>query len=221
MIHLYAADIRNLKDPEEYPEMLNGLSEDRKRKTMQCLQENARKRSLGAGILLQKVLPCYGASHEKIYRGADGKPEVDGVCFNLSHSGNIVVCVVGDSKVGCDVEKIVKAPEKVAERFFHRNEVEYLKACGAEKRDETFFRLWTMKESYIKMTGEGMRRPLDSFEFLLEDEKVSVRQNNEILPCYIMEYEIPGYKVSVCAEEDQFAGYVEYVELNPDKNSTI
>lgn len=58
--------------------------------------------------------------------GADGKPEVDGICFNLSHSGNIVICGTAEKEVGCDVEKIVEAPEGVAERFFHPNETAYI-----------------------------------------------------------------------------------------------
>lgn len=211
MVYLYATDIRNLPDPKEIPEMLVYLNEERKRKTMRYLQADDRKRSLGAGILLKKILPCHGASPEGVCLGTDGKPEVDGIYFNLSHSHNMVICAVSEKKVGCDVEKIVKAPQRVAERFFHKNEVDYLKACGDEKRDEAFFRIWTMKESYMKMTGEGMKLSLDSIEFLLDCEKVRARRDGKILSCHIMEYEIPGYKVSVCGEEDQFSGCVEYI----------
>ncbi|MBD5556785.1 MAG: 4'-phosphopantetheinyl transferase superfamily protein [Roseburia sp.] len=213
MVHLYAADISNLPDPKENPEVLENLTDERKKNTMRFVQAADRKRSLGAGILLGKILPLYGASPEEIRIGADGKPEVEGICFNLSHSAEFVICAVGEQAVGCDVEKIAKAPERVAEHFFHRHEAEYLRACGEEGRAAMFFRLWTMKESYIKMTGEGMRLPLDSFEFLLDAEKVSVWRDGQMLSCHIMEYEIPGYKVSVCAKEDEFAQYVEYIEL--------
>ena len=74
-----------------------------------------------------------------------------------------------------------------------------------------FYRLWTWKESYVKMTGEGMKLPLQDFEILPEGERIQVRRGDKILPCYMMEYHIPEYKVSVCAEEEEFARCVEYV----------
>ena len=82
-----------------------------------------------------------------------------------------------------------------------------------EERDHRFFRIWTMKESYIKMTGEGMRLSFDCFEFLLDSEKTRVRRDGKILSCHIMEYDIPGYKVSVCAKEEEFARSMKFVDL--------
>lgn len=213
MIYLYAADIRNLPDPKEYPEMLTGLSDERKEKTMRCLQAGDRKRSLGAGLLLNKVLIRHGARPAEIRLRADGKPEAEGVFFNLSHSENIVICATAEKEVGCDVERVVNAPERIAERFFHKDEIEYIRGCGNEEKDERFFRIWTMKESYVKMTGEGIKLPFDSFAILFEPEEVSIYRDGKRVSCHVMEYDIPGYKVAVCAEEEQFAQGVEYVCL--------
>lgn len=213
MVHLYAADIRSLPDPKEEPALLEELNAERKGRIMKFVKAEDRKRSLGAGLLLKEILPRHGASPAGIRVGADGKPEVEGIFFNLSHSDNIVICATSGKEVGCDVEKIVKAPEGVAERFFHPNEAEYVKTGTGEERDHRFFRIWTMKESYIKMTGEGMGLSFDRFEFLLESDKTKVRRDGMILPCHIMEYDIPGYKVSVCAKEEAFARSIEFVDL--------
>ena len=213
MVHLYATDIRNLTDPKENPAKLDELSAERKCRIMKYLKAEDRKRSLGAGLLLNEILPRYGVSPAGIRTGEDGKPEAEGIFFNLSHSDNIVICAIAEKEVGCDVEKIVKAPEGVAERFFHPSEAEYVKACMGEERDHRFFRIWTMKESYIKMTGEGMRLSFDCFEFLLDSENTKVRRDGKILSCHIMEYDIPGYKVSVCAKEEEFARSMKFVDL--------
>lgn len=213
MVHLYAADIRNLADPKEDPEILDELSAERKCRIMKYLKAQDRKRSLGAGLLLNEILPHYGVSPAGIRIGENGKPEAEGIFFNLSHSDDIVICAIAEKEVGCDVEKIVKAPEGVAERFFHPRETEYVKACMGEERDHRFFRIWTMKESYIKMTGEGMGLSFDRFEFLLDADKTKVRRDGKIFPCHIMEYDIPGYKVSVCAKEEEFARSVKFVDL--------
>lgn len=213
MVHLYATDIRNLPDPKEDPVLLDKLSAERKCRIMKFLKAEDRKRSLGAGLLVNEILPRHGASPAEIRVGEDGKPVVEGIFFNLSHSDNMVICATAKKEVGCDVEKIVRAPKGVAERFFHPSEAKYVKAGIGEERDHRFFRIWTMKESYIKMTGEGMSLSFDRFEFLLDSEKTRVRRDGKILSCHVMEYGIPGYKVSVCAKEEKFAKFIEFVDL--------
>lgn len=61
------------------------------------------------------------------------------------------------------------------------------------------------------MTGEGLQLPLQDFEVLREGESIRVRRGDQMIPCHIMEYNVPGYQVPVCAEEEQFARCVEYV----------
>lgn len=209
MIHVYATNIKNLPDPKETPKVLDYLSSQRREKALQYRQPGDRRRCLGAGLLLRKVLPMHGASPENVRINSEGKPVAENVYFNLSHSAQWVICAVGEKRVGCDIEIIAEEPKGVAERFFHQNEAEYLNSCREERRRETFFRLWTLKESYIKMTGEGLHLPLDSFEILLDREHLRLRRADRILPCHLMEYQIPGYKVSVCGEEAHFKELVE------------
>ena len=116
----------------------------------------------------------------------------------------MVICTVSEKPVGCDVEKVKGINLKIAERFFAKKEVEYLKTFDERNKADAFFRLWTMKESYMKMTGEGMRLALDQFEIIF-DEDVKVFRNGRRCACFIKEYELPGYKLSVCAEEKEFA----------------
>ncbi len=215
MVKIYAGDIRKLPDPKERPALLVTVSEKRKKETMKFSQAADRRRSLGAGLLLQKVLPCYGVFPDQICREAGGKPTVQGIGFNLSHSGDFVVCAVGEKSVGCDVEKIKKAPMQVAKRFFGESEAAYVQAQAVSERDAAFFRLWTMKESYIKMTGEGMSLPLDGFTLLLQAKGARVRRDGKILSCRIWEYEMCGYKLSVCATEE-FAPEITYIDLMDD-----
>lgn len=213
MVKIYAVDVSNLPDPKEYPELLNGLSENRKEKTLRYRQLKDRKQSLGAGMLLQKCLSEHGICAEDIRYGENGKPEVSKICFNLSHSNDIVVCVVSEKEVGCDVEKISELRERIAERFFTEYEIGYLNGFeGDEKRDE-FYRLWTMKESYMKMTGEGMSLSLDRFEFIF-NENIKVYRDGELCSCFVKEYEIPGYKLTVCAQENRFEEILNWIEIS-------
>jgi 4'-phosphopantetheinyl transferase len=89
--------------------------------------------------------------------------------FNLSHTaGATVFAFARHRQVGVDVERIrpnTDAPE-LAERFFSRPEVQWLRSQPAGQHIPSFFTCWTAKEAYIKAQGEGLSLPLSSFGVL-------------------------------------------------------
>ncbi|WFR63863.1 4'-phosphopantetheinyl transferase superfamily protein [Paenibacillus amylolyticus] len=68
-----------------------------------------------------------------------------------------------------DVEKIAPIDMQIAERFFSPMESQFLAAEPDNRQLETFYRLWTLKESYIKAVGMGLSIPLDSFAILPDE----------------------------------------------------
>ncbi len=92
-----------------------------------------------------------------------GKPyikELPNVHFSISHSGNIWACAMGETPVGLDIQTEGKVDaEKIARRFFHPSEIAWLQEHGWEQ----FARIWAKKESYVKLTGDGLSKGLDYF----------------------------------------------------------
>lgn len=76
--------------------------------------------------------------------------------FNLSHSGDYVICGVSDGEVGVDIQKWVPYKERTAERFFAPEEWKLLQELDESRRTEMFYRLWSRKEAYGKYTGQGI-----------------------------------------------------------------
>lgn len=194
MVYLYAADVSELQDPMEYPELMNGLPIERQEKIQKCQQKDKRKQSFGAGLLVKHVLEQHRVQGEN-------------VSYNISHSGSLVICALSDKAVGCDTEYLKKAPNGVAKHFFCESEKAYLNQYQGEAYDREFFRLWTMKESYMKMTREGMKLPLHKFELNL-GEPITIIRDSKVQPCFIKEYGVTDYLVTVCAESDAFADIV-------------
>ena len=159
---LYRIHIHNFDDPLQNKRLLELVGTERRKKVIRYRMPDDRKRSLAAGLIIQKILNENGLSEDSLKYSENGKPLADNLFFNISHAGDYVVGVSSDREVGCDIEKIVDAPLEVADRFFHLKEAEYIKS--AEDKNRAFFTLWTLKESYMKMTGRGMNLPLDSFE---------------------------------------------------------
>ena len=91
------------------------------------------------------------------------------------------------------------APLEVADRFFHLKEAVYIKS--AEDKNKAFFTLWTLKESYMKMTGRGMDIPLDSFEVVPTTDGFMLGESSE-RPCFFKTMEFDGYIFSVSNETD-------------------
>lgn len=101
-----------------------------------------------------------------------GKPLVDApshcraLQFSLTHTQGLVACAVAPFPVGIDAEWAGRrtSPE-LADRFFSLPEIAHLAALPEPEKKQDFLRIWTLKESYIKGTGLGLRQPLDQFWF--------------------------------------------------------
>lgn len=91
-----------------------------------------------------------------------GKPYTNamGIEFSVSHSQNIWACAVAQNPLGLDVQHRNECEyEKIAKRFFHVAEYEYLK----KNKFAQFHKIWAAKESYVKYTGQGITQGLSSF----------------------------------------------------------
>ena len=156
-----------------------------------------RKRSLGAGIIIRKILYENGLCEDCLKYSENGKPVADNVFFNISHGGDYVVGVASDCEIGCDIEKNGNAPLEVAERYFYLSELEYIRSAADKNR--AFFTLWTLKESYMKMTGRGMSLPLDSFEVVPQGEGFILGRSVE-KECFFKTEEFDSHIFSVSRE---------------------
>ncbi len=98
-----------------------------------------------------------------------------GPSVNLSHTdGLVAVALATHGEIGVDVEWHRRPGRTVelAHRYFAPAELDALLQLpevapylGAETRRDRFFRLWTLKEAWIKARGLGLKIPLASFAF--------------------------------------------------------
>lgn len=131
--------------------------------------------------------------------GERGKPYLEDYpfSFNLSHSGGYVCCGISSREIGVDIQRMDKMPRQrfmaIAERFFCRAEQEALAACLEEERArDLFYRLWTRKEAFGKLTGEGVAAAVG--ENLLERESQGL--------CW-REWSRPqGYRLALCVKKN-------------------
>jgi 4'-phosphopantetheinyl transferase len=105
------------------------------------------------------------------------QPKSPSLNFNLSHAfGMVACCVTAGNSVGVDIEDLHRpvAALPIAMRFFAPIEAEDLRRRADDTRRRRFFEYWTLKEAYVKATGEGLSIPLNQFWFLLDENSPRV-----------------------------------------------
>ena len=166
-----------MKEQTQWNERIKQISSGRLERIRSFHSQDDRRRSLAASLLLRIALAQEQISCEtiRITEGIHGKPLLEGcdLHFNISHAGECVLCALSDRQVGVDVESLhrfagkQKGPGHIARRCLNQKEQEFLEQSG--RYEEDLIRIWTKKESCIKMTGEGLSRDLTTVDTLREN----------------------------------------------------
>ncbi|MBR8832432.1 MAG: 4'-phosphopantetheinyl transferase superfamily protein [Chlorogloea purpurea SAG 13.99] len=101
----------------------------------------------------------------------EGKPALEwsDLCFNLSHTGDLAIYGISwHGAIGIDLEFIrpVGSLLSLTKKYFCESEQKIIER--SENQTQTFFRIWTAKEAYLKATGEGIAGGLQQIEISLE-----------------------------------------------------
>lgn len=156
---------------------LSTLSDDEVVRAQALLSEAARCRFIIVRGLLRQVLSGYLACRPAAIAfrlGEYGKPELCGhpLAFNLSHSQDKLLIAVSDlPMVGVDVETIKprKGMTEIARRCFSAREFDYWQTLSPSQQSRMFFRLWTIKEAFVKAVGRGIALGLERCEVDVEN----------------------------------------------------
>lgn len=173
---LYINDSPEILTDSEYNRWLPYLPAERRKKALSYINEDDSKRCVAAYILLVKGLKNeYGFSEfPEITYSENGKPflkDYPNVYFNISHCDKAVACIISTRPIGIDVETIKPFDKELA--TFVCNKQELTEILNNPDPALLFTILWTRKESFCKMTGEGLNDS-KSIKTLLEKVPVSL-----------------------------------------------
>lgn len=206
MIKLFIADSGIFGDDGLFSFYLDRVDGDRRKKVMSFSDRRMKNQSLAAGVILSAALQYSGYSADiELTYNAFGKPALvspENVFFNLSHSEGKVLCALSDKEVGCDIQKVNGANyRKIMGRFTPREQA-LIDGAGDNARD-MFFRIWAVKESYLKALGAGFSRPLDSFGIEFSDARIKISDPEGEGAWNVWEDgSVGGYKIACCTRCD-------------------
>ena len=105
-------------------------------------------------LLLQKGLKDFeiADSIANIQLEEDGKPFLESVFFNISHTSDRVICAISKKgRMGIDIERETEVELENFESFFTPTEWRSIRESAFPLQQ--FYRYWTRKESIIKALG--------------------------------------------------------------------
>ena len=123
----------------------------------------------------------------KIDRNANGKPYLENFSqyqFNMSHSKDFIALAIGKTNpIGLDIEKIDFSRRNlphISERFFPAIENEVLSKYTGKERTLMFYRIWTLREAWVKANGEPLIPNIKNIEFLVEESKCIINGETKL-----------------------------------------
>ena len=171
------------------------MSNEKKEAVMKLRIPQKQKSKIVADNLCRKAVSEFcGISPYEIEFGATekGKPYAKSVDirFNISHSGDMVVCAVSDKEIGIDIERIREINPKTSEKFACEKEIEYINS-----HKNGLFEIWTLKEAYFKCIGTGLGADIKNVSFDIECEKIICSEKG--FDCRFIPVE-EGYICAIC-----------------------
>ena len=140
---------------------------------MKYFLEASAQPSARAKEIIKEQLNC-----DVLYK-ENGKPYTSICPISISHSGENVLVGISENDIGVDIEVIKPFDKRLISRYFTKSEQEFIKT------DDDFFKIWTVKEAFLKLTGEGLKGIT----------KLNVVENNQL---YIENFNILSFKENGC-----------------------
>ncbi|MDF3079318.1 MAG: hypothetical protein K0S09_3207 [Sphingobacteriaceae bacterium] len=194
------------------------------------LQSHAFKRILLAKELQQ---PPQSLLFEE---NAFGKPFLTGLSektyFNLAHTPGMAALIISDQPLtGVDVERIRPQDfDLIKCTFFHQDELEEFKGINApEERQNYFYRIWVIKETYLKALGVGLSIDPTSLKVGSEKNHFVVKQSKKknTAPLHIHYVQLNNFALAYCnttsgkQQITDATGYVLDCKLNQNSVAAI
>jgi 4'-phosphopantetheinyl transferase len=186
------------------------LSADELVRAGRYVRSTDRDRYIAARAFVRRVLAAYVGvppTQLRFRYGPHGKPELSGVGtgigFNVSHSGEWVLCAVAPARhVGVDVERRrADLTASDTDSVLTAREREVLEKTDSAERAASALRLWTRKEAVVKAMGVGLSQPLERLEVGLDADVVHVTAHPVAWWRLVDATPSAGYVASVAIED--------------------
>jgi 4'-phosphopantetheinyl transferase len=205
MVKVYAT---NIKDIVIDPEWLRFVSDNMRQRLGKIRHFQTYAQTLIGDLLIRYLAIQYARvdNQDLLFATTEsGKPYLANANqpfhFNLSHSGHWVVCAVDKGPVGIDVQLMEPIDPDLAKSVLSPQAFQQYQHISPDERIDYFYGFWTLHESYLKLTGQG----LSDSAIMLKDQF-----EKRIYRRYYLE---PEYRLAACSYENQFESDLYFINV--------
>lgn len=236
--HIWLVDQRQVTEQllRRYPDI---LSTEELQRLEQIAHPEVKRTQLISRAAVRYCLSHYAddiaPSQWQFTRSDKGKPRLKPpapmlLSFNISHSGHwLAIAVIARAEIGLDVQEYrpTPSPLKMAQRYFHPEEIEQLQAFENEQRQELFYRLWTLKEAFFKARGTGIATGLEKIRFHFNQsgtpEATMAAELNEDLRSWSFSHTQlkENYSLSLAVRSQRSMSEPIFYEMIPGENQAV
>lgn len=181
-ICIYTTKINYNISDIDFQNCLYLLSKEEQKRIIFKKNYKARCQCLISTLLIKKAIKdTLGLSESciSIKRTMTNRPYIEinkknNIDFNVSHSDEWVVCAISSAgSIGIDIEKQLPMDINIGKEFLTKEEWRYLSTYQGEKI-QLFYKLWTLKESFLKAVGIGINDLIREINFGRLDNKKNI-----------------------------------------------
>ncbi|WP_250414124.1 4'-phosphopantetheinyl transferase family protein, partial [Staphylococcus aureus] len=206
---------------KDFKYAMNNISYSKRAIIERYIHKNDQLKSLLSDLLIRYIIvnKFQLKNNDLIfYKNTFGKPFLQNIPnfhYNISHSGNWIVCAIHSQQIGIDIEKIKHFDYGIILPSFSDYEKSYFTNISKCDADRMFFYIWTLKESYVKALGQGLYIPLNSFTIknIASNIDISVHTNYYDTNFYFKKYYHNDYIISVCAKVNMFPNFIKEIDI--------
>ncbi|MFC1569193.1 4'-phosphopantetheinyl transferase family protein [bacterium] len=212
MMIIYTLKCPETMDEDRFQSLLQLTSPEKQEKILRYRKPENAYQVLWADLLIRALMmECTGLANHKIVFGKNrfNKPFLQtdpSIHFNLSHSGEWILCAVDTQPVGVDIEKIEPIQSGLIPLALSSHETETYNALSSQERSGYFYSIWTAKESYLKTIGTGLDCLPNTLSVQFDQSNLRISSTKDNLnKGYGRKVTIStGYKAVVCSLQNQF-----------------
>ena len=190
-VHIWRSNLS--LDVDMLDNYLQTLSNDEITRVNSFYFKKDKIRYIAARGVLRSILGRYNHIKPKTINfvyGKLGKPylitnqNIQNLYFNISHSYNYFVCAITKNiDIGVDIERCqnISDLEEIAAHFFSEHEYIDLQNLFNDKKHDYFYKVWTLKEAFVKTLGFGLLYDLRKIRIeCLQDNNYKISKNGKI-----------------------------------------
>lgn len=188
--------------------LVSKVSSDRKVKYKKLKNHIQQLQCIVSYLLLKYLLVKYfnyPKAKDIVFRFEKGssKPKINylNLYFNISHSNNAVLVAVSREEIGVDIEKKDQKLEFLVQYFHFKEQL----ICF-NNMEETI-KIWTLKESYAKLSGIGIN------DELLKRRLYYQKDHQNLYGVLFSSIEIKDYIISICSNQYYFESDIQNITI--------